>query len=69
MAAALLKFPEVLGVELGEGTSLVARARNPQRFFRALSGMVLDEAFDVGHLETLDSSAQAILDYLLRGGR
>jgi ABC-2 type transport system ATP-binding protein len=69
LAASLLRLPEVLGVELTGDVGVVARARNPQRFFRALSGIVLDEAFDVTRLETLDSSAQAILDYLLKGER
>jgi ABC-2 type transport system ATP-binding protein len=69
LAAALLNLPEVLGVELGEGATLVARARNAPRFFRAFGALVLDEAYDVGRLESLDSSAQAILDYLLKGNR
>jgi ABC-2 type transport system ATP-binding protein len=69
LAAALLKLPEVLGVELADGATVIARARNPQNFFRAFNGMVLDEAHDITHLETLDSSAQAILDYLLKGNR
>jgi ABC-2 type transport system ATP-binding protein len=69
LAAALLRLPEVLGVELVDGATVIARARNPQSFFRAFNGMVLDQALDITHLETLDSSAQAILDYLLKGAR
>jgi ABC-2 type transport system ATP-binding protein len=69
LAASLLRLPDVLGIELNGNGTVVARARNPQQFFRAFGGIVLDEAFDVSHLETLDSSAQAILDYLLQGGR
>jgi ABC-2 type transport system ATP-binding protein len=68
LAAALLRLPDVLGVELGSERTVVARARNPQRFFRALGGLVLGDGFDVGRLETLDVSAQAILDYVLKGG-
>jgi ABC-2 type transport system ATP-binding protein len=69
LAGALLQLPETLGVELDGGPTVVVRARHPQRFFRALGRLVLEEAFDIRHLETLDSSAQAILEYLLRDGR
>ncbi len=69
MAGALLNLPDVVGVELGEGDALVVRARNPRRFFRDLAGLVLEENYDVRHLETLDDSAQAILGYLLANGR
>ncbi len=69
LAGALLNLPDVVGVELGERDTLVVRARNPQRFFPALTGLVLEEHFDVRHLETLDDSAQAILGYLLGGRR
>jgi ABC-2 type transport system ATP-binding protein len=79
LAASLLRLPEVLGVELMPATlspgeagargGVIVRARNPQGFFRTFNGMVLDESLDITHLETLDSSAQAILDYLLKGGR
>jgi ABC-2 type transport system ATP-binding protein len=68
LAAALLRLPAVLGVELGGGASVVLRARNPQQFFPAFADLVLDENFDVQHLQTLDRSAQAILDYLMKVG-
>jgi ABC-2 type transport system ATP-binding protein len=45
------------------------RARNPRRFFHDFAGLVLEEHFDVRHLETVDDSAQAILGYLLGGRR
>ncbi len=69
LAAALLELPDVVGIELGEQDTLVVRARNPRRFFRDLSALVLEESFEVRHLETLDESAQAILGYLLGGKR
>jgi ABC-2 type transport system ATP-binding protein len=69
MASALLRLPDVLGVELTGDAAVIARARNPRRFFPDLGHLVLDEGFDVQHLETLDNSAQAILDYLVRDGR
>lgn len=66
LAAALLRLPEVLGVELSGLGTVTTRARQPQRFFRALAQLVLEEDFDIKHLETLDCSAQAILDYVLQ---
>ena len=52
---------------LRNGDTLVVRARNPQRFFKDLAGLVLEEDFEIRHLETLDDSAHAILGYLLGG--
>jgi ABC-2 type transport system ATP-binding protein len=69
LAAALLTFPDVVGVDLPDGDRLVVRARNPRRFFQNFTGLVLEEAYDIRHLETLDNSAQAILGYLLGGRR
>jgi len=73
LAAALLRLPDVVGVELAEedgkpGHRVLVRARNPQRFFRELGRLVLEEWFEVRHVETLDDSTQAVLGYLL-GGR
>ncbi len=72
MAAALLRLPDVVGVEMvEEGGSdenvsrVLVRARNPQNFFRDLGRLVLEEWYDVCHLETLDDSAQAVLGYML----
>jgi ABC-2 type transport system ATP-binding protein len=72
LAAALLKLPDVAGVELLDDVAIDAdsgrvlvRARNPQRFFADLARLVLDEWFEVQHLETIDDSAGAVLDYLL----
>ena len=65
LAALLVDLEDVAGVELGEGEKLIVRARNPQRFFRELTRLVLEEAFEVRHLETLDDSTHAILGYLL----
>jgi len=65
LAAALLDFPDVVGVELNNGDGLLLRARNPRRFFQQLSTLVLEENFDVKHLETLDDSTHAVLGYLL----
>jgi ABC-2 type transport system ATP-binding protein len=69
LAGALLHLQDVVGVELGEDPTLVVQAKNPRRFFRDLGGLVLEEDFDIRHLETLDDSAQAILGYLLGAPR
>jgi ABC-2 type transport system ATP-binding protein len=69
LAGVLLAMPDVVGVELGEGEVLLVRARNPRRFFRDFAGVVLEENFEIRHLETLDDSAHAILGYLLGGKR
>jgi ABC-2 type transport system ATP-binding protein len=59
----------VVGVEIGAGDTVLVRARNPRRFFHDLAGLVLEEDYEIRHLETLDDSAQAILGYLLGGQR
>jgi ABC-2 type transport system ATP-binding protein len=72
LGAALLRLPEVAGVELIEdaaSTYLVVQARNPPRFFRALTRLVVEEWYEVRRLETLDESAEAVLGYLLGGLR
>jgi ABC-2 type transport system ATP-binding protein len=67
LAAALVKLPEVVGVDLSD-TGVLVRARNPQRFFRDFTRLVLEEWYEVSHMETLDDSTEAVLGYLL-GGR
>jgi ABC-2 type transport system ATP-binding protein len=69
LGGALLALPDVVGLDLGDGDTLVVRARNPRRFFKDLAGLVMEEDFEVRHLETLDDSAHAILGYLLGGRR
>jgi ABC-2 type transport system ATP-binding protein len=68
LAAALLKLPEVVGVDLSD-TGVLVRARNPQRFFQDFAKLVLEEWYEVIHLETLDDSTEAVLGYLLGGNR
>ena len=75
LAGALLRLPDVVGVELledapgDEGVGrLLVRARNPRTFFQDLTRLMLEEWFEVRRLQTLDESAEAVLGYLL-GGR
>lgn len=69
LAAALLELEDVVGVELIQDGMLVVKARNPRRFFKELTRVVLEEDFDMRHLETMDDSTQSILNYLLGGRR
>jgi ABC-2 type transport system ATP-binding protein len=75
LAAMLLStLPDVVGVELLESDParpeigrVLVRARNPAHFFAELNRLVLEEWYDVVHLETLDDSTHAVLGYLLGG--
>ncbi len=65
-------LPEVVAVEvMPDDTSqpdlgrLLIRARHPLRFFAELNRLILEEWYDVLHLETRDNSTQAVLSYLL----
>jgi ABC-2 type transport system ATP-binding protein len=69
LAAQLLALEDVVAVEIGDEDRLIVRARNPRRFFRGLTRLVLEEDVAVQRLEPLDDSAHAILGYLLGGGR
>jgi ABC-2 type transport system ATP-binding protein len=69
LAGQLVALEDVVGVELGDGSTLIVQARNPRRFFRELTRLVLEEDHAVQRLEPLDDSAHAILGYLLGSGR
>ena len=65
LAGLLVNSPDVVGVELEpkvlqrEGTvgSLIVRAKHPQRFFKEVARLVIDEGVNVFRLEALDDSA------------
>lgn len=67
LGASLLELADVVGVDVGEGETLVVRARNPKRFFGDLTRLVLEEGFEIRRLQTLDDSTHAVLGYLLGG--
>jgi ABC-2 type transport system ATP-binding protein len=69
LARELIALDEVLGVEAGDGEQVVVRARNQAAFFRRLARLVIEKDLDVRHLETLDDSLHALLEYLLGGRR
>jgi ABC-2 type transport system ATP-binding protein len=68
LAGVLLRLGDVVGVDLQDGGKLVVQARNPRRFFGDFARLVLEENYQIDHLETLDDSTHAVLGYLL-GGR
>lgn len=71
LAAQLLtQMPEVVGVEVLDSPDpkvgrLLVRARQPEQFFSMLNQLVLEEWYEIVHLETLDASTQAVLSLLL----
>lgn len=72
LAAQLLtELPDVVGIDVVEHDHgeqigrLLVRVRSGGAFFAALNRLVLEEWFDIVHLETVDSSTQAVLGYLL----
>jgi ABC-2 type transport system ATP-binding protein len=71
LARRLLEMDDVLGADVTtddpDGPRVVVRARHPQRFFKTLGRIVLDEMIEVRRLEPLDDSAHAVLGYLLGG--
>jgi ABC-2 type transport system ATP-binding protein len=69
LAGLLLRLDDVVGVEVASGSSLVVKARNPQRLFSELTRLAIEEHMPIEHLETLDDSTQAVLGYLLAGPR
>jgi ABC-2 type transport system ATP-binding protein len=70
LAALLLACDDVVGLDRAAGDdSLIVRAYNPRRFFRAFADLVIEENIDIHHLETLDESTHDVLGYLLGGRR
>ncbi len=62
----MTEHPDVLAVELRD-SGLVVRTRNPLDFFARLGELVCQHQIDVRRLQTLDSGADAVFDYLQRG--
>jgi ABC-2 type transport system ATP-binding protein len=66
LALALLRLNDVVGIDLQGGDGVIVRARNPRHFFAQLTTLVLEEDFDMRHIETLDDSTHSLLEYLLK---
>ena len=67
VARLLLTLPDMLAVDVSDAEGLVAKARNPKRFFEQFGRLVIEQGLEVRRLEPLDESAHAILGYLLGG--
>ncbi len=66
LAALLAEHPDVLAVEIRDAT-LVVRTRNPLEFFARLGELVCQHAIEIRRMQTLDSGADAVFDYLQQG--
>jgi ABC-2 type transport system ATP-binding protein len=66
LALSIMRLDEVVGIDLEGTDGLVVRARNARRFFEQLTTLVLEEDFDMRHIETLDESTHSLLEYLLK---
>lgn len=69
LAARLVEFSEVVGVDLEGRDCVIVRACQPRSFFERLTELVLEEALELRRIETLDDSTEAILGYLLGNRR
>lgn len=69
LARALWDLEEVVGLERDGSDRFIVRVRNSRLFFQKLTDLVLEEHFEIHHLEPLDESAHDVLGYLLGGKR
>lgn len=65
LAGWLLQCPMVRGVELAGPQTLQVRTQQPKDFFATLQRLVVEKQCDILSLQTLDASAEAVLQYLL----
>jgi ABC-2 type transport system ATP-binding protein len=66
LAAELLNFADVLGVELSGPQSVVVRAHHPRRFLSEFGTFLAEHRLAIQRLESLDASTSAVLDYVLK---
>lgn len=65
LAERLVALPYVLGVELDpRGTGLEVRTKEPDAFYDALNGMILDGGIPVGTFHSPDNDLESIFRYL-----
>jgi ABC-2 type transport system ATP-binding protein len=70
LAELLLGCDDVVGLDRRlDDETLIVRATNPRRFFRAIADLAIAENIEIRHLETLDESTHDVLSYLLGGRR
>lgn len=66
LAALLAAADEVLGLEI-RGDTLVAKTSQAATFFARVGRLVVEHGFAIERLQTLDTSADAVFNYLERG--
>ncbi len=66
LAALLAEYPDVQGVEVRD-SSLIVRTRNPLEFFAYVGTLVCEQGITLLRMQTLDSGADAVFDYLQQG--
>jgi ABC-2 type transport system ATP-binding protein len=67
LARILWDMEDVVGLERGGEDCFVVRVRNSRSFFRKITELVLEESFEITHLEPMDESTHDLLGYLLGG--
>jgi ABC-2 type transport system ATP-binding protein len=66
LARQLLHLETVLAVQLEREGDLLVQVRRPQEFFHRFAELAADAEYRVERLRILDTSAEAIFDYLMR---
>jgi ABC-2 type transport system ATP-binding protein len=74
LAAQLLQaHPEIVALQLSEPTPalgrLLVQTGSPKEFLKVVHTLILEEWYDLTHLQTTDESTQAVLEYLLASRR
>ena len=65
LARTLWEMDEVVGLDRDGGDHFIVRVRNSRRFFEKVTDLVLEENFNIQHLEPMDESTHDVLGYLL----
>ncbi|REJ87160.1 MAG: ABC transporter ATP-binding protein [Planctomycetota bacterium] len=65
LAAQLIRWEDVKGIELRDEEEFSLEVRRPDAFFQRLGDFVVAESIDVSALETTDASAEAVFDYIM----
>lgn len=66
LAAKLVLWPQVCGVESLQADHLALEILRPDEFFPKFAELVVAERLDVSSLETTDSSAEAVFSYVMQ---
>jgi ABC-2 type transport system ATP-binding protein len=69
LAVRLLGAACVQAVQLENDRELLLQVQRPKEFFRVLSEVVVDAGFLVERVQTTDTTAEAIFDYVMQTAR